>query len=71
MVTIKDSKIKDILNKIKNKEDISKVEESYLLDRMITGKLFYKYEAISIYFFTDDIKNKIDLKLKKIKIEKN
>jgi hypothetical protein len=52
MVTIKDSKIKDILNKIKNKEDISKIEESYLLDRMITGDGFLRDKKIKILFFT-------------------
>jgi hypothetical protein len=66
LVTIKDSKIKDILNKIKNEEDISKEEEIYLLDRMITGKLLYNNTLIAVFFETNEIEKKENLIKEKI-----
>jgi hypothetical protein len=74
LATIKDSKIKDILNKIKKNEGISKEEESYLLDRMITGDLFMdasieKNKIIAVYFFTSFMKNKIELNMTNVKVD--
>jgi hypothetical protein len=74
LVTIKDSKIKDILNKIKKNEEIPKEKESYLLDRMITGDLFMdasieKNKIIAVYFFTNFMKNKIELNMTNVKVD--
>jgi hypothetical protein len=66
LATIKDSKIKDILNKIKKNEGISKEEESYLLDRMITGKLLYNNTLIAVFFETNEIEKKENLIKEKI-----